>query len=271
MSGSHLKDQEIKEFFNQGFVVRRKVFSKYDLSLISQCFDRTRNHAKQFSSTVIDQNSQFVVEGERIDRIVWICGIEPLLKKISNDIKITGPCSQILGSRKMVQLICQAHYKLPGDQVEFEWHQDSQHRGYGSSDWQDINGSGSFVQTLVAVDPTPLESGPLFFVPASHKEGHLALDEKDNYNRLVDETRAVPLILEPGDVAFFHPYVIHGSKPNNSQHSRRVFINGFAYPGANFRKYPGCGLGEELEIANREEVAAQTCNSIQPVLKQTLS
>ena len=52
--------------------------------------------------------------------------------------------------------------------------------------------------------------------------------------------------MQPGDVAFFHPYSIHGSEPNISQGPRRVFINGFAYPGANQKKYPGHGAGRTV-------------------------
>jgi ectoine hydroxylase-related dioxygenase (phytanoyl-CoA dioxygenase family) len=54
--------------------------------------------------------------------------------------------------------------------------------------------------------------------------------------------------MQPGDVAFFSPYAIHGSQPNNSKGPRRVFINGFAYPGANQKKYPGQGSGRRVYL-----------------------
>ena len=34
--------------------------------------------------------------------------------------------------------------------------------------------------------------------------------------------------MEPGDVLIWNPYTIHGSRPNLSESSRRVYINGFA-------------------------------------------
>jgi hypothetical protein len=47
-------------------------------------------------------------------------------------------------------------------------------------------------------------------------------------------------------VLFFGPYAVHGSTSNESKYSRRVLINGYAYPGANGRVYPGEGSGRRL-------------------------
>ena len=35
----------------------------------------------------------------------------------------------------------------------------------------------------------------------------------------------------------WHPYAIHGSKPNVSKNPRRILINGYAYPGATQRRF----------------------------------
>jgi hypothetical protein len=45
----------------------------------------------------------------------------------------------------------------------------------------------------------------------------------------------------------FGPYTFHRSLPNRSQSARRVFINGYAHPGANWRLYPGSEAGRLLE------------------------
>jgi hypothetical protein len=63
---------------------------------------------------------------------------EPRLLKYGEDPRILLPCSQILKIEKFEQLICQGHYKLPGDSVKFDWHQDCQHRGEGTQDWIDV-------------------------------------------------------------------------------------------------------------------------------------
>jgi hypothetical protein len=38
---------------------------------------------------------------------------------------------------------------------------------------------------------------------------------------------AVDLLLEPGDLALWSPYLVHGSGKNVSNHRRRLYINGY--------------------------------------------
>jgi len=38
---------------------------------------------------------------------------------------------------------------------------------------------------------------------------------------------AVELLLEPGDLALWSPYLVHGSGKNRSDHKRRLYINGY--------------------------------------------
>jgi len=248
--------KEHEDFFSKGYFVRKRLFAPSEVQKALSLFDDLQKKARQFRTTTMHKNSQFVVDQDRIDRIVWACGSAPKLKPLSRDPRLTLPSALLLQSVELQQLICQAHFKLPGDQVAFPWHQDSQHRGYGTDRWTDINQKGSFVQTLVALDPCPLESGPVYFIDNTVAQGHLALDQSENMEKHVDSGLAVPLLMEPGDTVFFHPFVIHGSMPNLSSKPRRVFINGFAYPGANMGTYPGCGLGESFRVSLHREVAA---------------
>lgn len=245
-----LTTQQIHDFYHVGFIVIRNLFSRDEVAVISKCFDRLQSLALQLKSTQVYKGSQFVVEAQRIDRIVWMGGAEPDLLKVGEDARILLPVSQLLNQTSMQQLICQGHYKLPGDQVKFDWHQDSQHRGFGSEDWNDVDGRGSYVQTLMAIDQVTAENGPVCFIPYSVEKGYLGLDQKENPENYFDINSAVPILMQPGDVAFFSPYAIHGSQPNNSNGPRRVFINGFATPGANKRVYPGHGAGRTVHLPN---------------------
>lgn len=161
--------------------------------------------------------------------------------------------AQVLGSSMVDQLICQAHFKEPGDGVHFPWHQDSRHRRYGTELWSDVNGTGSFVELVTAVDPMTHDNGPLRVIPGSQRHGHLATDSKTESflptnDAWFDPDDAFDITLAPGDVALFGPYLIHGSEPNHSSLARRSFLNGFACPGANHRDYPGEGSGRSLSV-----------------------
>jgi len=248
----YISELQINEFYDKGFFVIKRLFQPSELRSIGSAFDRLQKTALSLKTTQEYQGSQFVVEGKRIDRVVWMGGAEPSLLSIGEDSRILGPCSDLLKVDHFEQLICQGHYKLPGDQVKFDWHQDCQHRGAGSQDWIDVDGKGSYIQTLMAVDQVTLENGPVFFIPYSPRLGYVQLEKHQDPLSVFDINSAVPLLMEPGDVAFFHPYAIHGSEPNLSKGPRRVFINGFAYPGANQKKYPGRGAGRTVYLKHAQ-------------------
>lgn len=248
-----LSAEEIKDFFERGFIIKRNLFSKEEAFAVKQDLMGLYEESKPMESTQVVDGTQFVFENGVIARIVWVAGRRPRLLEVGTDPRITVPAAQILGSQEIDQLICQAHYKMPGDNIDFAWHQDSQNRGYGTSDWTDVNAKGSYIQTLMAIDPMTLENGPVKFVPYSCDRGHISLDNQDVLKAYEDSEEvktAVPLILEPGDVAMFSPYAIHGSSPNLSQDSRIVFINGFCSPGANRRVYPGAGVGKKIRVSH---------------------
>ncbi len=155
-----------------------------------------------------------------------------------------GIAARALGSDRVVQLIQQAHFKLPGDEVAFGWHQDASNRRYGTPLWRDVDGRGSFVQIAVAVDPMTPERGGLRMIRGSHRAGFVA-DPRTGVvpAEHVRAADAVDVVLAPGDAAVFGPFTVHGSGPNRSSAPRRVFLQGYALPGANRRVYPGCGVG----------------------------
>ncbi len=248
MIATPLTKKQINDFYTIGFVVIRQLFKPQEIEKIKNSFDRLQTIASTLKVTQDFNGSHFVVEGNRIDRIVWMGGAEPDLLSVGEDARLLLPVSQLLEVSHMEQLICQGHYKLPGDEVKFDWHQDCQHRGAGTQDWIDVDGRGSYVQSLMAIDEVTSENGPVFFVPNTVHQGYLELEKHPRPTELFDIKSAVPLIMKPGDVAFFSPYAIHGSEPNYSKGPRRVFINGFAYPGANQKVYPGKGAGRTVRL-----------------------
>lgn len=251
-----LDDEDVESFFEEGFVVVRDVFDAGEVAELRESFERLAEMARERSGTTMYRGSQFVVEPDesaphdtRIDRIVWCGGAEPRLSEYGRDPRLVGLACQLLEVARVEQLINQAHFKFPGDEVAFEWHQDSTHRRYGTDLWDDVTGRGSFVETATAVDPMTPENGPLKFIPGTHQLGHVPPDpETDRLpEEVYDETEAVVPTLDPGDVVAFGPFVIHGSEPNRSSGPRRLFLNGYAHPDANRREYPGVDANRILE------------------------
>jgi ectoine hydroxylase-related dioxygenase (phytanoyl-CoA dioxygenase family) len=249
----HLRADQMDAFFDAGFTVQPDVFSADEVARMREAFDRLEATARRLGSNAMHDGSQFVVDtlpggGIKIHRIVWCGAAEPVLSEFGRDPRLLDMASQLLGSSSMNQLINQAHFKLPGDGVGFPWHQDSTHRRYGMAEWTDLNGRGSYVQTLTALDDIGEDNGPLLFIPHSNARGHLDLPPDGALPHWLDPKTAVAATMRAGSVLLFGPYSVHGSEPNNSPRPRRTFINGFAYPGANARIYPGDGAGRLLRI-----------------------
>lgn len=254
-----LSNIEKRAFFETGWFVKNALFNLDEIREMRACFNRLEIRAGKLKETGLCDGAHFVLgkkaDEQIIKRVVWAGGAEPYLLDIGADLRLLKIAAQLLGSSETEQLLSQAHFKRPGDGVTFGWHQDIQHRDKGNGTWQDINGRGSFVQTLIAMDDMTPESGPLKFIPKSANWGNLGLDEKSydsdeasNVQLPFDPETAVTLEAKAGDTIFFGPYTVHASFENTSDQYRRVFINGYAYPGANNRIYPGEGAGRLLSI-----------------------
>lgn len=253
-----LSVDEIQNYFEIGWIMRRALFRSDEVTRMRACFDELEEVAAELTETGPHGGSYFVL-GEKngrqvLRRIVWAGGCRRYLLEIGNDARLTVPCAQLLHSDAMDHLLNQAHFKRPCDGVVFDWHQDIQHRDKGNGTWTDVNGCGSFVQTVIVLDEMTPDSGPLLFIPGSSKWGRVDFGDRTGGNpshatkRLVQsrEEDAVTIAAQPGDVLFFGPYTVHASFENKSDRYRRVLINGYASPGANRRVYPGDGAGRRL-------------------------
>ncbi|MDX1406209.1 MAG: phytanoyl-CoA dioxygenase family protein [Woeseiaceae bacterium] len=255
-----LTDEQVGEFHNSGWIIIESLFSSDEVEEMRASFDELERIASGMTATGLCQGSHFVL-GEKdgkqvIKRVVWAGGSQKFLLEIGADPRLTVAASQLLGSRTMDHLLCQAHFKRPNDGVVFDWHQDIQHRDKGNGTWYDVNGRGSYVQTLIAIDEMSDDSGPIMFIPGSSRWGKVDFGDHDydnpNYRHArppqFHEDDAVTILAKPGDTLFFGPYTAHASFENTSDSYRRILINGYAYPGANHRVYPGDGAGRSLTV-----------------------
>ena len=79
------------------------------------------------------------------------------------------------------------------------------------------------ITCLVTIDPMNEQNGCLYFSPGRHEEGLISIDDRGCID--VDAARTmdwVPVLMEPGDVLFFHSYAPHMSPPNDTSSPRRA-------------------------------------------------
>lgn len=114
-----------------------------------------------------------------------------------------------------------SHYisKPPFSGQQVLWHQDG---AYWPLEPMKV------VTLWLAVDESTPENGCMRVIPGSHKDDLHALRTRVDVDNVlgsettvdVDETKAVDLILAPGDVEVHHPNIIHGSTANTSPKRR---------------------------------------------------
>lgn len=115
-------------------------------------------------------------------------------------------------------------YKPPHDPGYASWHQDSVYSGLhltpSTSAW-------------IALTRSYPANGCMRVIPGSHKSGLLShTNISDGANLLrrgecivsVDESHAVDVVLQPGEMSLHHSTIVHGSNPNTSAEPRIGFI-----------------------------------------------
>ncbi len=254
---TQISEDQISKFLDSGYLILPALFSSQEVEILLNKANSLEYKARNLSKNLADsevhpvkeQGSVFVIQNieqlVKIHRIVWAGAAEPDLLNISKQSKLLTPISQLLESPKAAHIINSLHLKLPNDGVEFSIHQDIHHRRNYDSNWENINGGRTYVVCVTSINSMTENNGPIMIIAGSHKQGEIPRDHlKDRF----EFNTAIPLLLEPGDTACMHQYLVHWSLPNESSDSRLVLINGFAYPGANHSPYPGDGSGVIIEL-----------------------
>ncbi|MGD8417292.1 MAG: phytanoyl-CoA dioxygenase family protein [Pseudomonadales bacterium] len=229
----------VEHFHENGYAVVRGVFHPGEIAELGEAFDRIYAEGMARGFSYRHQNVFFRVTPDpalgRIVRMVqWPAYFDEVLARYRVDPRMGRLLAPFLGA-DVKQIINQLHWKPPGAvNVDFAFHQDIRSRRPRTAY---LDPARSYVQTGIAVDAHAPENGCMTVLPGSHKLGELGFDDRPVLDRpLTDEDlRAVglnpadkvDLVLEPGDVAMWHLYLVHGSGPNTSACDRRFHINGY--------------------------------------------
>jgi len=259
-ANTFLSNEDIETFYKQGYVIKKggldpDILRKMDerslevLDVILNVLSREDySYSSDIQKTYIE-GTQIVFQKEEgkdpsILRMVGCSGIEPEFLSVLRSDKMVQSFFALLDSDQLEHLICQFHPKLPFDGVQFYKHKDIFHRKNFDKDWMDIRGNGSYAVCLIAIDPMTSENGGIWV-------------DRNSYPRNDKFEEDVHLIvLEPGDMLFMHPEILHWSEENRSNSSRRVLLTGFCVYGANHRNYPGDETNDVF-VKNDEEIESQ--------------
>ena len=232
-------DIELAHYWRDGFAIIRKIFEPHEIAQISAATDRVHAEGVALGRSFRHGNLFYNIAqgsaGEALVRMVqWPSYHQPVLNRVRLDPRYARLLQPLIGL-DLKQIINQIHWKAPGSLGEFAWHQDSRSRRPAAAF---RNLATSYVQTGLAIDPHTPEAGGMRFIPRSHLRGDLHMDcsTKALGTAMSDAALeavglsaadAIDLVLDPGDVAIWSPYLVHASGTNRSGHKRRFLINGY--------------------------------------------
>lgn len=234
-----VEDKVLTQFWRDGYAIVRGFFETAEIARTSDALDQLYAegvaHRRCFRHGNLFYNVAQNDAGEALVRMVqWPSYHQPVLDAVRLDTRFARLLAPLIGN-DLKQIINQVHWKAPGSLGDFAWHQDSKSRR-PSAAFRNL--ATSYVQTGLAIDPHTTESGCLRFIPGSHLRGDLRMSgETHSLGAAMKESAleavglhaadAIEVLLQPGDLALWSPYLVHGSGTNRSHHRRRFYINGY--------------------------------------------
>ena len=142
--------------------------------------------------------------------------------------------------------------KEPSSKQYVSWHQDATYMGLDSID---------FPTPWIALSPSNRDTGCMTMISGSHhSEIQIHKDTFAENNILtrgqvipeVDKSKAIDLILEPGEMSIHHGAIIHGSQPNNS-HQRRIGFSLQSYVPPSIKQVVGKNIWTHIRGKKRQD------------------
>lgn len=228
-----------EQYRRDGYAVVRGVFPPGAIAELSAAVDEVHAEAAALGRSFRYGNLNYRVNGEEVRMAQWASYHNVVLDRFRIAARIGVILRSLIGE-DVKQIINQLHWKKPGGKGDFAFHQDSRFRRPDSA-YRNLG--TSYVQTGLAIDPHTRASGAMRILPGSHLAGPLELatsgtsvmDSVVETAALeaagLDPTHLFDLELEPGDLALWSPYLVHGSGANSADHYRRFYINGYVRAG----------------------------------------
>ena len=232
-----LKKEQIEQYYDQGFISPVKVMSEKDALLIKEELE----HVEEEFPNEINAESRnnlhlsFAFLDALAHNTIIVDAMEDLI----------GPNISLWASVMFIKEPSSKHY--------VSWHQDATYMGLDALD---------FPTPWIALSPSNRETGCMTMISGSHKTKIQEHEDTFADNNIltrgqaiqnVDESKAVDLILRPGEMSIHHGAVIHGSQPNNSN-QRRIGFSLQSYMPNNVKQVIGRNIWTHVRGLKRDDM-----------------
>lgn len=206
-----LSTEQQRFYEENGYLFPLQVFSEGETSEFRRQFNEYTEQSQDRLSQLIPRERR-AVYGLTHLMLPWVYQIASHRRVLDAVEGAIGPNILVWGSDWFV--------KFPRDPAFISWHQDGAYWGLQPP---------QVTTAWIALSPSTLESGCMQVMPGTQK---MQFAQRETYARdnalsrgqeiaiEVEESKAVALILAPGEMSLHHIGIAHGSKANNADYAR---------------------------------------------------
>ena len=241
---SLISERDINQFHEQGYFVTDVAFESSELQAMTDEMDRVYTEGIEAAKKTGDAQAVVAAQGQRsYGQFHTRSGVAAEFVQspiyLEACLKLIGPDADLYWN--------QAAVKPPMLGKTFSWHQDS---GYTETIPLE------YITCWTAVGDSDLENGCIWIIPASHNWG-LGKHNSEEANEEIyggltvefsDESDAIPVEMQAGQVAVFSSLMFHKSGPNISHNRTRYgFVPQYHVPGV-ILKRTGQPIGDQFPV-----------------------
>jgi ectoine hydroxylase-related dioxygenase (phytanoyl-CoA dioxygenase family) len=235
-------EAECRAYREVGYVVREAALRAAELEPLCDAAEavhqRVLDEARGAAAAPVER-----IDGKRYQRLLgssvkweWrdaaceIRSMEPYhhldarLDALIDDPRLWAPAASLIDAEAVSLFSDKLNFKRP-DGAPFPWHQDTPYWAFDCAHLE------SLVNVLVCLDATTRDNGCMWVIPGSHLHGRLAChQDRGVLGRLYTDVdlaglgEPIALELPPGSLVYFHGDLVHGSRSNRTQASRRTLV-----------------------------------------------
>lgn len=219
-----LTEEQKKQFEAEGYVIIKGLFNKEQLTEIEQTFEEISNRTipGHFEPDLITESPDPL---KRYPRVMHPHRFSETAKKYMLHQPVLNVLEDLYGEPPLAAQ-SMFYYKPPGARGQ-ALHQDNFYLKVEP---------GNCIAAWTAIDAADEENGGLLVVPKTQDYEIVCPEYSDSkesftthYVKPPKEQKAMPVVMEPGDVLFFNGNLIHGSYRNKTKDRfRRSFICHYA-------------------------------------------
>lgn len=232
--------EALRHYHEHGYAIVRNFFSREEVAAMGRAFDRhwaigMGHRASWRHGNLFYRVGDDAALGRLVKMVQWPAYEDKALEVVRRDPRWLALLAPLLGE-DIKQIINQLHWKRPGAAAaEFAFHQDVKSRRPRAA-YRNL--PDCYVQTGIAIDPHRAGNSAMRILPGSHRLGEIKLGDMGHAlgRALADDalaaagldpSKVIDLELDPGDVALWNVFTIHGSGRNNGLIDRRFYLNGY--------------------------------------------